>query len=160
MKCLQCGFADSAVIDSRESEDGSLIRRRRECPECKYRFTTYERFELPRLMVIKKDGGRELFDRAKLSVGVYKAFHKRPLAASDIEKLIDDIEREIFESAKEEITTDSIGQLVMNKLESVDQVAYIRFAAVYREFRDLAEFSSEINKLTKKTTVSPVELTK
>lgn len=157
MRCLQCGHCDSAVIDSREAEEGAIIRRRRECPECKARFTTYERLEQPRLMVIKKNGGRELFDRAKLSVGIYKAFHKRPLSASDIEKFIDDIERDVYEEAREEIASTEIGELVMNKLETVDQVAYIRFAAVYREFTDLAQFSSEINKVINREKTSQVE---
>jgi transcriptional repressor NrdR len=147
MKCSQCSHCDSSVIDSREAEDGGSIRRRRECPNCKHRFTTYERLEAPRLMVVKKDGGRELFDRAKLSVGIYKAFHKRPLSASGIEKFIDDLEREIYEESRDEISSSEIGEMVMRKLESVDQVAYIRFAAVYREFTDLAAFSAEITKV-------------
>lgn len=156
MRCLQCGHSDSAVIDSREAEEGAIIRRRRECPQCKVRFTTYERLEQPRLMVIKKDGGRELFERGKLAVGIYKAFHKRPLSASEIEKFIDDVEREVFEEAHEEIASTKIGELVMNRLEKVDQVAYIRFAAVYREFTDLAEFSTEISKVIHRGKTSQV----
>lgn len=157
MKCLQCGHEDSAVIDSREADEGAIIRRRRECPECKARFTTYERIEQPRLMVIKKDGGRELFERGKLSVGIYKAFHKRPLSASEIEKFIDDVEREVYEEAREEISSSEIGELVMRRLERVDQVAYIRFAAVYREFTDLAQFSTEITEVINRGKTSQVE---
>lgn len=157
MKCSQCTHADTAVIDSRISDDGVTIRRRRECPECKYRFTTYERVESPRLMVVKKDGGRQLFDRAKLSVGIYKAFHKRPFGADAIEKFIDDLERDIYEQSQEEITSSCLGELVMRKLEEVDQVAYIRFAAVYREFSDLAQFSSEISKVIQRKELAVAE---
>lgn len=157
MKCVQCGFCDSAVIDSRESEDGGSIRRRRECTSCKARFTTYERLETPRLMVVKKDGGRELFERSKLSVGIYKAFHKRPISAMEIEKFIDDVEREIYEEGCEEISSKKIGEILMRRLEEVDHVAYIRFAAVYREFTNLSDFSSEINKVIQRKQEVTVE---
>ncbi len=150
MRCAQCGECDSAVIDSRETEDGGSVRRRRECPNCKTRFTTYERIEQPRLMVVKKSGVKELFDRGKLSLGVYKAFYKRPLSAAEIESLIDDIEREIFELNSEEVQTIKVGEIVMRKIEKIDPVAYIRFAAVYREFTDLETFSSEIQKVINK----------
>lgn len=158
MKCVQCGFCDSAVIDSRESEDGGSIRRRRECASCHCRFTTYERLEAPRLMVVKKDGGRELFERSKLSVGIYKAFHKRPITAMEIEKFIDDVERDIYEEGREEIGSTEIGELLMQKLEKIDHVAYIRFAAVYREFRNLSDFSSEITNVMSRNKTSPAEV--
>lgn len=150
MKCPQCEESDSAVVDSREAEDGVTIRRRRECSKCSFRFTTYERLEQPRLMVVKKDGSRELFERGKLSAGIYKAFYKRPLSAAEIEKVIDDMEREVYELNREEVSSTEIGEIVMRKLEETDAVAYIRFAAVYRKFTDLATFEKEIQKLIDK----------
>ena len=150
MKCPKCGKSDSAVVDSRGVEDGAMIRRRRECLKCKFRFTTYERLEQPRLMVVKKDGSRELFNRNKLSNGIYKAFYKRPVAADRVERLIDDIEREVYEKNSEEVTTQTIGGLVIDKMKRLDKVAYIRFAAVYRQFTDLSAFEQEIKKLITK----------
>lgn len=147
MKCPQCGELESAVVDSREAEDNASVRRRRECVKCQFRFTTYERAERSRLMVVKRNGSRELFERDKLASGIYKAFHKRPLSAAEIEKVIDDIEREIYERNREEINSGEIGEIVINKLEQVDGVAYIRFAAVYRQFTDLETFDKEIHKL-------------
>lgn len=150
MKCPQCGELDSAVVDSRVAEDSLSVRRRRECIKCQFRFTTYERAEQSRLMVVKKDGSRELFERDKLSAGIYKAFYKRLLSAADIEKVIDDIERSIYELNREEISSVEVGELVMSKLEQVDSVAYIRFAAVYRKFTNLETFEKEIKKLIEK----------
>ena len=150
MRCVQCGHLDSAVIDSRDSEDGASIRRRRECSECRVRFTTYERLEQPRLMVVKKDGARQLFDRQKLAVGVYKAFHKRPVSVGVVESLLDDVEREMREWGCDEVASERIGAVVMEKIEEVDHVAYIRFAAVYRDFTNLDTFASEIKKLIAK----------
>lgn len=150
MKCPQCGDLDSAVVDSRETEDNASVRRRRECMKCQFRFTTYERAEQPRLMVVKRDGTRELFERGKMAAGIYKAFHKRPLSAADIEKVVDDIEREIYELNREEVVSSDIGEIVIKKLEQVDSVAYIRFAAVYRKFRDLETFDKEIKKMIEK----------
>ena len=150
MKCPQCGDLDSAVIDSREAEDNASVRRRRECTKCQFRFTTYERAEQPRLMVVKRDGTRELFERGKMAAGIYKAFHKRPLSAADIEKVVDDIEREIYELNREEVLSSNIGEIVIKKLEQVDSVAYIRFAAVYRKFRDLETFDKEIKRMIEK----------
>ncbi|MFA5009937.1 MAG: transcriptional regulator NrdR [Patescibacteria group bacterium] len=147
MRCPQCGELESAVIDSRIAEDHASVRRRRECVKCNFRFTTYERAEQPRLMVIKKDSSRELFERDKLSAGIYKAFYKRPLSAADIEKVIDDIERAVYELNREEVNSAEIGEIVISKLEQVDSVAYIRFAAVYRKFTDLETFEKEIQKL-------------
>jgi transcriptional repressor NrdR len=150
MKCPQCGELDSAVVDSRIAEDHASVRRRRECLKCSFRFTTYERAEQSRLMVVKKDGSRELFEREKLSAGIYKAFYKRALSAAEIEKVIDDIERSIYELNREEVGSAEVGELVMTKLEQVDSVAYIRFAAVYRKFTDLETFEKEIHKLIDK----------
>lgn len=150
MKCPQCGELDSAVVDSRIAEDHASVRRRRECMKCNFRFTTYERAEQSRLMVVKKDGSRELFERGKLSAGIYKAFYKRTLSAAEIEAVIDDIERSIYELNREEVTSTEVGERVMNKLEQVDSVAYIRFAAVYRKFTDLETFETEIQKLIEK----------
>lgn len=152
MKCSQCGFTDSAVIDSRESDDATSVRRRRECPTCKYRFTTYERLEQPRLMVVKKDSTRELYDRDKIAAGVYKAFHKRPLSVAGIEGVIDEIERDVFELNLDEVGSRQVGELVMRRIEMADPVAYIRFAAVYQEFQDLVTFDREIKKLIEKKT--------
>jgi len=150
MRCPQCGELESAVVDSREAEDSASVRRRRECVKCQFRFTTYERAEQSRLMVVKRDGSRELFEREKIATGIYKAFHKRPLAAAEIEKVIDDIEREVYELNREEINSTEVGEIVIKKLEEVDAVAYIRFAAVYRKFTDLETFDREIRKLITK----------
>ncbi len=150
MKCPQCGDLNSAVVDSREAEDSATVRRRRECVKCQFRFTTYERAEQSRLMVVKRDGTRELFEREKMAAGIYKAFHKRPLSAADIEKVIDDIEREIYELNREEVPSSDVGEMVIKKLEQVDGVAYIRFAAVYRKFTDLETFDKEIKKMIEK----------
>jgi transcriptional repressor NrdR len=150
MKCPKCGEIESAVVDSRETEDRARVRRRRVCEKCGFRFTTYERTEQPRLMVIKKDGTRELFDRGKIAGGVYKAFHKRPLPAARVEELIDNIEREIFELNLDEVETTKVGGIVMNQIERIDLIAYIRFAAVYQEFKDLVTFDREIKKLIDK----------
>lgn len=138
------------MVDSREADDGITVRRRRECEKCGFRFTTYERQEQARLMVVKKDGTRDLFSRDKMAQGIYKAFYKRPTPVARIEKLIDDIERELYEKNVEEISSSTIGELVINKIERVDQVAYIRFSAVYREFRDLQTFEDEIKRLIQK----------
>ena len=138
------------MVDSREAEDSASVRRRRECVKCQFRFTTYERAEQSRLMVVKRDGSRELFEREKIATGIYKAFHKRPLAAAEIEKVIDDIEREVYELNREEINSTEVGEIVIKKLEEVDAVAYIRFAAVYRKFTDLETFDREIRKLITK----------
>jgi len=147
MKCPKCGQTESVVVDSREADECSAVRRRRECVKCNLRFTTYERLEHPRLMVVKKDGSRELFDRNKITGGIYKAFYRRPVAVAQLEKVIDDIERQMFEMNRDEVSSIEIGEAVMKSIERVDQVAYIRFAAVYREFADLATFEQEIKKL-------------
>ncbi len=144
MRCPFCNETEGRVVDSRSSKDGDAIRRRRECLKCGRRFTTYERIEEVAQMVIKKDGRREIFDRWKLKSGILKASEKRPINLEQVEALIDDVERELFNSTEHEITTKLVGESVMRKLKSLDEVAYVRFASVYRQFKDLNEFMSEL----------------
>jgi transcriptional repressor NrdR len=150
MKCPFCAFADSKVVDSRPDKDGSTIRRRRECESCGKRFTTHERVEEILPLVIKKDGRREPFDRMKLVAGIQKACEKRPVSVETIERLVDRLELQMQESGEKEIPTKSIGEWVMTELHAIDQVAYVRFASVYRSFKDITEFMSELQDLLKK----------
>jgi transcriptional repressor NrdR len=150
MKCPFCAFADSKVVDSRPDKDGSTIRRRRECESCGKRFTTHERVEEILPLVIKKDGRREPFDRMKLVAGIQKACEKRPVSVETIERLVDRLELQMQESGEREIPTKSIGEWVMTELHAIDQVAYVRFASVYRSFKDITEFMSELQDLLKK----------
>jgi transcriptional repressor NrdR len=145
LNCPYCGYIDSKVIDSRDVNDG--IRRRRQCLRCESRFTTYERFERASLFVIKKDGRREEFDREKLLTGIRKACDKRPLAGDAVSRLVDDIEAELYQTGKTEIPSARIGDLVMERLKSLDQIAYIRFASVYREFADITTLKEEVDSL-------------
>ena len=147
MKCPYCGFTESKVIDSRPSEEGSSIRRRRECLSCQNRFTTYEKIETLPLLVIKKDRTRELFDKNKLLSGIIKACHKRPVTMEQMEEVATEIEAELQNSLTREISSQRIGVLVMDKLKSLDPVAYVRFASVYREFKDLDTFMRELEQL-------------
>ena len=147
MKCPVCGYTESKVIDSRPSEEGSSIRRRRECLSCQNRFTTYEKIETLPLLVIKKDRTRELFDKNKLLSGIIKACHKRPVTMEQMEEVATEIEAELQNSLSREISRQSIGVLVMDKLKSLDPVAYVRFASVYREFKDLDTFMRELEQL-------------
>lgn len=147
MKCPICGYTESKVIDSRPSEEGSSIRRRRECLSCQNRFTTYEKIETLPLLVVKKDKTRELFDKNKLLSGIIKACHKRPVTMEQMEEVASDIEAELQNSLSREISSQSIGVLVMDKLKSLDSVAYVRFASVYREFKDLDTFMRELEEL-------------
>ena len=147
MKCPYCGNSDTSVIDSRETEDMRVIRRRRECPKCEKRFTTYERVELLDLFVIKKDGRREAFDRKKLLVGIERACEKRPISHDAIETMVDEIEGELRGMDKAEVPSKRIGRMVMKKLKTLDKVAYIRFASVYYSFEDLEAFERELDKL-------------
>ena len=133
MKCPFCGHDNTRVIDSRPAEENNSIRRRRVCDECDKRFTTYEKIETIPLIVIKKDNNRETYDRMKIEAGVLRACHKRPVSAAQIEKLVEEVETEIFKLEEKEISTQDIGELVMNKLKDMDAVAYVRFASVYRE---------------------------
>ncbi len=146
MRCPYCGNPDTKVIDSRPAEDKSCIRRRRACDVCGKRFTTYEKVETIPLIVIKKDNNREQYDRAKIEQGVLSACYKRPVSASDIQKTIDDVELEIFNMEEREIESSKIGEIVMDKLRTLDPVAYVRFASVYREFKDVNTFMSELKK--------------
>ena len=149
MKCPVCNMQDSRVLESREVEEGGSMRRRRECIACKNRFTTYERVEMPNLMVVKKNGDRELFDREKLSRGIYRAFEKRPVPADEIERVISEIERRARALDLGEIQSRKLGQLVMEGLIATDDVAYVRFASVYRSFTSLDSFEKELQKVKK-----------
>lgn len=150
MKCPYCGFIDDRVIDSRPTDEGTVIRRRRECIKCAKRFTTYEKVESLPLIVIKKDKTRQPFNREKLINGMLRACEKRPVSIDDIEKLADDIESQIYNSLQREITTNEIGEMVMERLKSLDEVAYVRFASVYRQFKDIDTFMEELRKLQQK----------
>lgn len=149
MKCPYCGFIEDKVIDSRPTDEGSAIRRRRECSKCTKRFTTYEKVESIPLMVIKKDETREAFDREKLLNGLLRASEKRPVSIDSLEKMIYEIESQIQNSLRREITTREIGEMVMAKLKDIDEVAYVRFASVYRQFKDINTFMDELRKLLK-----------
>lgn len=152
MKCPFCDQLENRVIDSRLSKDGHAIRRRRECTECKRRFTTYERVEISIPLVIKKDGRREHFDREKLKSGIMKACEKRQVSVDEIERFIDELERSIQEQGDREIPSETIGRKVMEYLRELDDVAYVRFASVYRSFKDLKEFMSELQDLIQEDT--------
>lgn len=149
MKCPYCGYQDTIVIDSRPSDDNSRIRRRRECVECKKRFTTYETIETAPLMVIKKDGSRELFDKEKLLKSLLRACEKRSANIETLDAAVDKIEQALLNSMEREVTTEKIGELAMDELKQIDEVAYIRFASVYRRFKDVNTFIEEINALLK-----------
>ena len=150
MKCPFCQAQDTKVIDSRPADDNSSIRRRRQCESCNKRFTTYEKLETIPLMVIKKDDSRENFDRSKIEYGIIQSCHKRPVSTVVIRKTVDDIENQIYSMEVSEIPTRKIGELVMEKLKELDEVAYVRFASVYREFQDVNTFVDVISKLLKK----------
>ena len=150
MKCPYCNEADTKVIDSRPADDNSSIRRRRQCERCGKRFTTYEKLETMPLMVIKKDNSRETYDRSKIEAGISHSCHKRPVSPQQINSMIDEIENQIFNMEEKEVPTSAIGELVMGKLKDLDEVAYVRFASVYREFKDMNTFIDEIGKLLKK----------
>lgn len=147
MKCPFCSTTESKVIDSRISKDGGLIRRRRECEKCAKRYTTYERVEEPLPAVVKKDGRREAFDRMKISSGIRKACQKRPISTETIDAVVDSIERSVLDQGESEIQSSDIGEKVMDELHRLDEVAYVRFASVYRSFKDINEFMSELNDL-------------
>ena len=144
MKCPFCGSSDNGVLDSRETDDGRAIRRRRSCPSCARRFTTYERIEEPPLTVVKKDGTRTTFDRHKLMAGIRRACEKRPISAEKIERIVSDIERRAQELGEKEISSRWFGEAAMGALKDLDEVAYVRFASVYRSFRDVDEFAREL----------------
>ena len=147
MKCPFCSHENTRVIDSRPTEDRTSIRRRRACDECGRRFTTYEKIETIPLIIIKKDNNRETYDRAKIEGGLLRACHKRPVSAQQITELADEVENEIFGMEDKEISSQVIGELLMNKLKDLDAVAYVRFASVYREFKDVNTFMDELKKM-------------
>ena len=147
MKCPYCGYRESKVVDSRPAEEGSSIRRRRECLQCEKRFTTYETMELRPMVVIKKDGSRQSFDKSKVLRGMIRACEKRPVPLAELERLADEIEQTLQNSLEREIQTEAIGEQVMEKLKGVDEVAYVRFASVYRQFKDINSFMQELNKI-------------
>ena len=147
MKCPFCGYVDSKVIDSRPAEDGTTIRRRRECLDCQKRFTTYEVVERMPLVVIKRNGSRESFDRVKIINGIVRACEKRPVTMAQIEDIADDIEQELRGRLESEVQSERVGELVMARLKELDEVAYVRFASVYRSFKDINTFMEELTKL-------------
>lgn len=149
MKCPYCGFAESKVIDSRPTEDGNAIRRRRECAKCLKRFTTYEKLETISLVVIKKDHSRQQYDRSKLLGGIIRACEKRPISLAQMERIVDDIEAELYQTMLREVESSDIGERVMRKIKDLDEVAYVRFAAVYKRFNDIHAFMEELNGLIK-----------
>ncbi|MFH1645810.1 MAG: transcriptional regulator NrdR [Candidatus Omnitrophota bacterium] len=150
MKCPYCGYSEDKVIDSRSSMENSSVRRRRECLKCQRRFTTYEHIEEISLMVVKKDGNRQVFDRSKLMAGLLTACEKRPISVLQIEEILDSIEKELHKSNEKEVSSSLIGEMAMNHLHKIDKVAYVRFASVYREFKDVTEFMKELKLLLKK----------
>ena len=150
MKCPYCEFEESKVVDSRPTDEGEAIRRRRECLQCGKRFTTYEKVETTPLMVIKKDGSRQMFDSQKLLNGIMRACEKRPVATKDMERIVADIESTMQNQLQREISSEEIGEMVMARLKNVDEVAYVRFASVYRQFKDVSTFIEEVNRLLEK----------
>ena len=158
MKCGQCGCADTKVIESRDAGEGQTIRRRRACPDCGYRFTTYERLERPQLIVIKNDSTRELFSREKLLSGLYRACEKTSVSGFQLESLVADIEQHLYACGESEIPSAKIGEMVMERLSLLNEVAYVRFASVYRRFTDIAGFERELSQIKKRKTGEPVEV--
>jgi transcriptional repressor NrdR len=152
LKCPFCSHLDDKVVDSREARTGDLIRRRRECLKCSRRFTTYERIDEIPYMVIKKDGRRERFDRQKILQGLLKACEKRPVATGKLEAMVDEVERAVQEAKERELTTTELGELLMSRLKKLDKVAYVRFASVYMDFKDVKEFMTELKGLLKDRT--------
>ena len=147
MKCPVCGYEDCKVLDSRPVNGGASIRRKRECIQCGKRFTTYETIEKPTVLVVKKDPSRELFDENKVRSGILAACHKRPVSAADIESIVNKVSQAVYNSMQEEVTTRKIGEMIMEELRQLDEVAYIRFASVYRQFTDLSTFLAEMTRL-------------
>ncbi len=147
MKCPYCSSLEEKVVDSREGKDSLVVRRRRQCQQCMRRFTTYERIEEIHFMVVKKDGRREPFNRQKIMSGLLKAVQKRPVSVSQLEKIVDEIEARLAEKVEREMTAAEIGELIMERLHEIDEVAYVRFASVYRQFRDVSQFVEEVKGL-------------
>jgi len=157
MKCNQCQFDDTKVIESRDVADGQAIRRRRSCTQCGYRFTTYERLERPQLIVIKNNGTRELFNRSKLLAGLYRACEKTPVTSLQLDKVVNDIEQELYACGESEVGSAKVGSLVMDQLASLNEVAYVRFASVYRRFKDIAGFERELSHIKHQKTAGVVK---
>jgi transcriptional repressor NrdR len=149
MKCPFCGFVNDKVVDSRESKEGESIRRRRECLKCEKRFTTYERIDEIPYMVVKKDGRREKFDRQKVLAGVLRACEKRPVSMGKMEQIVNEVESYVIDSAERERKTSEVGEMIMSRLKKLDKVAYVRFASVYMDFKDVKEFMNELKDLLK-----------
>ena len=147
MKCTQCQYHDTKVIESRDAGEGEAIRRRRMCSECGYRFTTYERLERPQLVVVKQSGTRQLFNREKLLAGLYRACEKTPVTSLQVEKVVADIEQALYACGENEISSTKIGEMVMERLSLLNEVAYVRFASVYRRFKDIASFERELSQI-------------
>ncbi len=147
MKCPFCGHENTRVVDSRPAEENNSIRRRRVCDECGKRFTTYEKVETIPVIIMKKDNNREVYDRSKVEAGILRACHKRPISAAQITHLVDEVETEIFNLGEKEVSSQVVGELVMNKLKELEAVAYVRFASVYREFKDVNTFLEELKKV-------------
>lgn len=150
MKCMYCGHTESKVIDSRASEESNSIRRRRECLECGKRFTTYETIEITPVVVIKSNGDRQAFNPSKIKAGICKSCEKRPVSMSQIDKLVSDIEKKVYNSLEEEISTKKIGEMVMEGLKELDEVSYVRFASIYKKFKDISTFFEFINEFEEK----------
>lgn len=149
MRCPFCGHQEDKVVDSRESKDGGSIRRRRECLECGRRFTSYERIDEIPYMVVKKDGRREIFERNKIMNGLLRACEKRPISASQLESIVEDVEKQVQDSPDRELSTNEVGKAIMKRLKALDKVAYVRFASVYLEFEDVSEFMNELKYLVR-----------
>ena len=149
MKCLYCDCTESKVIDSRSAEDGRTIRRRRECVSCGRRFTTYETIEVSPVLVVKNNGERQAFNAEKIRTGIIKACEKRPVSVADIDEMVADISKQVYNSMESEITPKEIGEMVMQRLKKTDEVAYVRYASVYRSFKDLSSFMAELKKIMK-----------
>jgi len=158
MRCSQCGCEDTKVIESRDAGDGQAIRRRMACPECGYRFTTYERLERPQLVVIKNDSTRQLFSRDKLLGGLYRACEKTPVTSLQLEALVADIEQQLYACGDPEIPSAKIGEMVMERLALLNEVAYVRFASVYRRFTDIAGFERELSQIKKRKASEPLKV--
>ncbi len=157
MKCSQCQHIDTKVIESRDVSEGEAIRRRRACTKCNYRFTTYERIERPQIIVVKNNGNRELFNREKLLAGLHRATEKTPVTSLQLERLVSSIEQEIYACGDTEVNSTKIGELVMDGLSKLDEVAYVRFASVYRRFKDIAGFERELLQIRERKTGAPVK---
>jgi transcriptional repressor NrdR len=147
VRCPYCGYTESKVVDSRPTDEEAAIRRRRECEKCSRRFTTYEKIEQMPLIIVKKDGSRQVYQRTKMLNGILRACEKRPISISQIEEIVDEIEKELYNSMDKEIDSKKIGEMVMKRLKKIDDVAYVRFASVYRQFKDINTFLEELNKI-------------